>query len=520
MFGLRVDFLTGRFAASAYNDRDRAEWPPHPARLFSALVATWGEGDPAGSMGDLERAALQWLETLPAPTILADPTDKVAMRSVTDVFVPVNDATVIGLRAKDAASTVVNPSPGNMAAAMAVLPQNRGRQARTFPVAIPEHPVVAFVWNEIECPEVHSSPLRSLLARVVRVGHSSSLVCVTLASHLETEALKEQLTEFVPDDVSGKMVIRWVGAGQFDALVEAHSRHRETEPRVLPKRDVTYRVGAVQLPRALARSSFSPELIVLAREAGPRLPITAAAGLASQFRRAFLSQAEEPIDPLLSGHNPDGSPLAGAHVAFVPLPVVGGAYADGALIGIAIAVPEAAGERVRAAVLRTIERMHDVGEEGSAVLRLGAVGKLQLRHDPWTVDTRVTLQSDSWTRPSRHWASVTPVALDRNPGDLHHANPAKRAAAFAEATAAVVNAVQDIGLPTPSRVDVVRSTVVSGSAKPRMFPRFPLDPKRTQRVLVHVRLEFDEPVLGPVILGAGRYFGLGLLTPLDTVAGK
>ena len=40
MFAIRVECLTGRYVATAYDDRSRAEWPPHPARLFSALVAT------------------------------------------------------------------------------------------------------------------------------------------------------------------------------------------------------------------------------------------------------------------------------------------------------------------------------------------------------------------------------------------------------------------------------------------------------------------------------------------------
>ena len=57
MFALAVEFLTGRYVATAFNDRERAEWPPHPARVFSALVAThFEEPEPPA------RAALEWLE--------------------------------------------------------------------------------------------------------------------------------------------------------------------------------------------------------------------------------------------------------------------------------------------------------------------------------------------------------------------------------------------------------------------------------------------------------------------------
>jgi CRISPR-associated protein Csb2 len=34
------------------------------------------------------------------------------------------------------------------------------------------------------------------------------------------------------------------------------------------------------------------------------------------------------------------------------------------------------------------------------------------------------------------------------------------------------------------------------------------------RPLVHVRLRFDTAVTGPVLLGAGRFLGLGLFLPM------
>jgi hypothetical protein len=40
-----------------------------------------------------------------------------------------------------------------------------------------------------------------------------------------------------------------------------------------------------------------------------------------------------------------------------------------------------------------------------------------------------------WARPSRYWASVTPVALPRNPGDLTSCDPHKRNAASRRAEA-------------------------------------------------------------------------------------
>lgn len=513
MFVLSVDLLTGRYIATAFNDRDRAEWPPHPARLFSALVAAWGEGEPESAQGTRERAVLEWLEGLDAPVVLADLPERVGFRSDHDVFVPVNDATVIGNQVKSAFTAPPKITFGTMQEALSVLPHDRKKQARRFPCVVPEHPNVRFVWDDVVCPAEHLAALSALVARVARLGHSSSIVQVSVgAETVRTEA--DESARYSPDEEHGTLVLRWVRPGQVAALVSAHARHQETESRVLPKRDVAYRIGGLSRAAPIATSVFSDELIILVRESGPRLPITAAAGLASQFRRALHSVCEEPLPPVISGHAADGAPSSRPHLAYLPLPVVAGPHADGALIGIALAVPRDRDERDQ--VLRAVQALEAAGDGSGAIrLMLGALGELVLRRDQFGEERRLTLRASSWTGPSRRWASATPVALDRNPGDLQDDDPKKRAKAFAEATATVIAAVQHIGLPTPSRIDVLRSVVLPGSAKPRVFPRFPEESPKTPRVLVHVRLEFDEPVRGPVIIGAGRYLGLGLCAPVD-----
>ena len=40
MLALEIEFLTGRYRATNFRERYAVEWPPHPARVFSALVAT------------------------------------------------------------------------------------------------------------------------------------------------------------------------------------------------------------------------------------------------------------------------------------------------------------------------------------------------------------------------------------------------------------------------------------------------------------------------------------------------
>ncbi len=88
MLALEVEYLMGRVLAAGHNDRREVEWPPHPSRLYSALVAAYKECE----LGDEARTALEWLEALPAPDIYAQPPQHDEfVRDVADLFVPVND---------------------------------------------------------------------------------------------------------------------------------------------------------------------------------------------------------------------------------------------------------------------------------------------------------------------------------------------------------------------------------------------------------------------------------------------
>ena len=88
MLAIEVTFLTGRYVATAYNRRTESEWPPHPARLFSALAATHFATDSEMPHRANERAILEWLERQEPPAILAS---GATAREVVTVFVPVND---------------------------------------------------------------------------------------------------------------------------------------------------------------------------------------------------------------------------------------------------------------------------------------------------------------------------------------------------------------------------------------------------------------------------------------------
>lgn len=545
MLALELSFLTGRYVATAYNDRRAPEWPPHPARLFSALAdacLTSEEVNPS------ERQALEWFEALPAPEIAAS---AASAREVVTVFVPVNDAHQTGDVEAEAAAVDIararlesatdakarasaqkqldkaqkkledvirkavaapaNPSSSVAANGLAVLPESRVRQPRTFPSVTPQEPVVTFIWKDAEPPEQHRTALDALLARVVRLGHSSSLISARLVAEAPAP------TWFPAED--GEVVLRTPRAGQLRALEQAFHRHAETEPRVMPAAFTAYTDSPGSVRRHVPSSCFQAEGLVLQRVGGPRLPLVAAAGLARTMRRLILSTAAEPIPEALSGHRADGPPSQRDHLAIVPLPFVGSTHATGNLLGVALLLPVTAEPSDRRALYAAIDaweraaRAPEDDEDAPIVpVHLGEMGSWMVRRLEDT-PSQVTLDLRTWSCPSRVWYSATPVALDRHPGDLTSRNPDRRRTAEARAQDVLKAAVERIGLPRPVAVTLRSAPFLAGSSSIRAFGRFPSEVDKQPRLLTHARLEFSEPVQGPLLIGAGRYLGLGLFRP-------
>ena len=541
-FCVEVDFLTGRYVATSHNDRRQSEWPPHPARLFSALVAAWADADEPDPS---ERAALEWLEAQGAPAVSAS--DAAARRAVSH-FVPVNDAAVVRralyerkvariddlekelrraldpedgsakkaarirrrlARERDVATQVNRVGNTNPSSAEEMLPDGRGRQERFFPSVTPDRARVAYLWNRSPPGEM-GGVLDRLLCRVTRLGHSSSLVSCRVAgeppgiSHLPGE-----------DGAS----LRTVGRGQLAELERRYERHRGVSPRSLPYTDVRYR--AAEEPRPSERPhqpNTVGEWIVFELHHGSRaLPASRAVELATTMRAAMFHYAEDPIPVGLSGHESSGAPAAAPHVAFLPIPYVGFPHADGRLLGVALSAPKTLDESSRRALYRAVGTWEQQAREASEPLKLtlGARGAVHMSRVRGPTAT-VSLRQHVWHRPSRQWASATPIALPRHPGTLGRGTEAARAKAWRAAEKSVKDACAHVGLPEPQAVAVGFSPFIAGARPAPRFPPFSQngrDGRPFRRQLVHASITFDRPVSGPLMLGAGRFLGLGLMRP-------
>lgn len=545
MLAIEVELLTGRYAATAHNDRRSAEWPPHPARFFSALVAALHDHE---TPDQAEQAALLWLEQQTPPALWVDLERSVGRRQVQDVYVPVNDITLVGdperglreasARMSELSATAASPkdlkvaamlvekereklddfmagqqtpdpspSAKALASAAALMPQRRTRQLRTFPVVVPETPALAFLWPDADAT-LHRAALEQLCARVTRLGHSSSLVRCSVTNRALAPTL-------VPND-DGDVVLRVVGPGQLDRLDQAFQHHQGVESRVLPARPQRYGSPCGNIARlSLPESVFSTDWILFERVAGSRLMSSRSTDLARALRGALIEAHGSPDLPAtLSGHSTNG-PTTQTHVAFVPLPFVGHEHSDGALMGCALLLPRDLGREDRELLLRLVAQWERERADPRGRLTLAAASLPPVIVRRVDVSAKAALDPERWCRASARYVTATPIALDRNPGKLRSNRDGTAQRAALEAQQCISDACLRVVGSRPCSVEVSLAPLLPGAQHVRDFRPWPDRPGRTPRVRVHADIRFESPVRGPLLLGAGRYFGLGLCLPVE-----
>jgi len=464
VFALRVTYLMGRVYSAVFDDGDakaEPEWPPHPSRLFSALTAAWGD---SGGEDEL-RSALEWLEQQGAPRILAG---EHTPRKLVQAFVPVNDSET--------------------------LPDSRPRKGRVFPSATLMDSDLYFVWDAVPPPKVLTG-LDQILQRTSSLGHSSSLVSVEIADSIGGE----HLTEWMPSAQEGNRM-RVPYPGRLQELVARHRRFEESGSKFYrPSAGSSTLYSPKKSPgRVLGKSMFD-RMIVLRRDVGPRASLRSALSITTVLRGAILAHAPQPVPEYLSGHGPESTPdrpvrSERPHIAVVPLPFVGAPYATGDVIGAAILLPNS---------LTREER--DVCWQAA-----NSIEEIKMPWGWWGVsvadaeEMRRALRPGTWTCPHTVWSTVTPFVFDRFPKDPYGE----------EAERVVREAFTRVELPEVREIDLHYNAWHSGVPKASMFPSAAARPGKPQRYHCHVRVRFESAVAGPVIAGAGRYYGYGLFRAL------
>lgn len=487
----RVSFLDGRYHGDP-------EWPPSPARLFQALLA--GVAGTPGAAAAFE--ALGVLERSDPPWILAPLTTN-GQRRVS--YVPSNDA---------------DEALGN-SEKLARIRTEKSEQPRLFDA----DDEIVYGWN-IDTDDVeHARQLERSAKHLFQLGRGKDFAWARaewcdaataarlIAEHSgvvhrpSTGAGAQESTLFCPT------------AGTLESLIARHEAlaNRTSYEAVSSRKTVTVLDLA---PSALLRTvSYTPStarwLFDLRHEddharfetwsghATAQL-VTALRDAAAQRLREASADYEPAIELALIGTRTNKQPPGERRVRIVPLPSIGHRYADRAIRRVVVEVPSSAAlsaDDVRWACSNQVL----TSPAGSRVRVVPASDDTMLRHyvDESTI--------------ARTWRTVTPVIV---PGTGATRRKSAGSEARTGADESARRATAEEGIRRAIRHSIVDATLVGVEVQRQAFEpkglridRAVADTRFAASDAWHARLTFRRPPGGPLLLGNGRFLGLGLFAP-------
>lgn len=472
------------------------DWPPSPARLFQALVASVAHGRelPAPAV-----AALEWLEGLPPP-IIAAPRAKVGAR--VEMYVPNND--------RDAAVDDVE----SLRVKKAVEPR------------LLDHEVLLYAWP-VGADAQHTEALKDAAEGLYQFGRGVDMAWAT-AEFVDDDALRARLSAFCgavyrPAGATGGRQIAVPARGSLESL---RARHRAARLRTGDARGMLLFANPPKPRfRQVAYEAERTSLLFDLRHRSDvnrawRHPIREASALVERIRDATAERLLAAIPSLsgaveaaLIGRKP-GAPAGvepAARVQVIPLPSIGHEEVDHAIRRVCVIVPP--GCPIAPADIAWALADLDCRDTGTG------------QFAGWVlVPAEDTTMLRRYEQAARRWNSVTPVAVPEVAGRRRIDPCAKRAQAKGgeeradeqtRACAAVEQAFRHAGIDVAAvRIAVQREPLQRRGSRAEVFApgtRF------AKERLWHVALELAEPLRGPLVLGDGRFLGLGLFAPDATI---
>lgn len=500
----RVLLVTVRLHEGRYHGLDHrhaCEWPPAPARLFQALLAGAARGV---TVRDETLAALDWLQSLPPPVIAA-PRGTSGQGYVS--FVPNNDldASLPGRRLEDA-----------------VAKTRVGKRIRPtlFNAAAP----IVYCWSFAGGDGGHASVLCAAANGIFQLGRGIDMAWAEAATVDADEGERRLLHHggVVYRPSTGGEEVRNLLCPRPGLLQSLAARFEGMRVRFRAGENTRRSVRAfVQPPRPrLRRVAYGAEphrFVFELREADSRAAyagwaldravklVETARDEAANHLRAAVPNFADSVERFLIGRGAAEADKS-LRVRIAPIPSVGHQHADMSIRRLAVRVPQSC-PLAPEDVAWAFSQVAWADDEGVILRELHRVE-----------DDRM---ASRFERRARRWKSVTPLALPLAPrrriDPRRQAEQAKggaeRAGEEARAVGAVHQALRHAGVSASAVwVTVQREPFDRHGARAEQFARGTRFAKET---LWHASITFAEPVTGPLLLGDGRFLGLGLMRPDD-----
>lgn len=475
---------------------------PSPFRLFQALVAGAGI---SGPIDQQTRDALTWFESLPEPPIIASP--RLARGQAVTMFMPNNDLDKFGGDVRNIAKT-------------------RGAQKvwrpRLFDAAVPW----IYAWPFTEEGAHRADQICALSETLYQLGRGVDMAW-GWGEIIDDPGLDAELSTYNgivwrPSAGDG-LLLACAEKGSLKSLERRYRAERfrtEDGHRVFvqqPKpsyRQVSYESPPVRYVFELRALADSESSVAWPLEGASSLVVAAREAARARLSTAIPNQHHD-IDRCLVGRKSDGSKdtPVGSRVRIIPIPSIGMHYADRAIRRLLVEVPAACPLRsddVRWAFSGAELSDPDTGEVKGVCLA-PSVDESMLQHFGVGGGARV-------------FRSVTPVVLP-DEGRRRRIEPTRKLAEakgglervveISGARGAVVQALRHAGVSAP--VQSIRLQREPFEAAGSRVEPFAEGTRFEKERLWHVEIAFTGPVEGPLLLGDGRFLGLGLMAPVKDV---
>ena len=488
---IAVRFHEGRYHGQADRFGDDDGWPPSPGRLFQALVAGAARG---ATLHAEDRRALEWLEELDPPRIAAP---AVRRGQAVRRFVPNNDLDSVG------------GDPARIGEIRV------GKQWR--PCFFDSEVPVLFVWR-FESGEAEAARVCAIATRLYQLGRGIDMAWASgrVLDEREAEAAlaSHPGTLRTPGGAGTTATPR---PGTLASLVQKYRRNREklttegtgrksrqlfTQPPKASFAHTGYDAPARCLHFELRTSEggFAPQALA---SAAPLL--TGLRDGAAQRLQEAVPASAPLFEKLIIGRGAGPRDLA-QRVRLVPVPSVGTEHTDPSIRRLMVEVPTECPIRLddlawAFAGLQACDP--ETGESWNARL----------------VSTDDARMARRFAGPAREYRSITAVALSGAsrrrlaPADVKSAD--ERSREERAAAGRIVQALRHAGIAArPSDIRVQREPFHRRGVRAE---RFAAGSRFSKHALWHVQLRFREEVSGPMVIGDGRFCGLGLMAPVPGV---